>query len=77
MTWVHLAFYLGALALTGIWSFCLIIDARNRAPRPPESKSHVHDWAVLEDYGNVRKCRCRKCGKVSLVRAVNLPRPGP
>lgn len=70
MTWVHLAFYLGALGLAGIWTFCLIVDARNRAPRPPDKRLHVHNWELVEDYGNVRKCRCRTCRKVALVRVI-------
>lgn len=73
MTWVHFAFYLGSLGLAGIWSFCLIVDARNRTPRPPLIRPHVHTWELVEDYGHVRKCRCQACRKIALVRVIRLP----
>lgn len=75
MTWAHFAFYCAALTLAGIWTFCLIQDVRQKPRKPAARRScAAHHWAMVTDYGHMRKCRCRRCGEVALVRVI-IPRP--
>lgn len=76
MTWAHFGFYCASLILAGIWTFCLIQDARRKPRKPAMLRACIrHDWELLHDYGHMHKCRCRRCREVALVRIIRLPRP--
>jgi hypothetical protein len=66
MNYAHLTVYLAALALAGMWTWFLFRQSYpHRSGKPLGCKRHA--WETVEDYGDTRKCRCRRCGHVALV----------